>query len=120
MLNLDTHILVFALSGTLTQKEQKILAAQPWGVCDIVFWELSMLIRRGRIVLDLTDPQVMAVFSQLHVWPISLEIADAIALLDFRSDPADELIAATSLFLKVPLVTRDAVIRKSKIVPFAD
>jgi PIN domain nuclease of toxin-antitoxin system len=36
--------------------------------------------------------------------------------LDFRSDPADELIAATSLTHNVPLVTRDARIRSSKLI----
>ena len=119
MLNLDTHILVFALSGTLTSPEQKVLAAQKWGVSDIVFWELSMLIRRGRIILDLDDPVVKAALGQLHVWPITLEIANTIGALDFNSDPADEIIAATSMHHNVPLVARDGHIRKSKIVPLA-
>jgi len=119
MLNLDTHILVFALSGTLTSGEQKLLASQKWSVSDIVFWELSMLIRRGRIVLDLGDPIVKAALGQLHVWPITLEIANTIGALDFNSDPADELIAATSLYHNIPLVTRDGHIRKSRVVPFA-
>jgi PIN domain nuclease of toxin-antitoxin system len=39
--------------------------------------------------------------------------------LDFRSDPADEIIAATSIVHRAPLLTRDSVIRKSKRVPFA-
>jgi len=120
MLNLDTHILVFALSGTLTSIEQKVLAAQPWGVSDMVFWELSMLIRRGRIVLDLNDSAAKSALRQLHVWPITLEIANAIGTLDFHSDPADEIIASTSIVHRVPLVTRDAKIRKSKLVPLAE
>jgi PIN domain nuclease of toxin-antitoxin system len=37
--------------------------------------------------------------------------------LDFRSDPADEVIAATSVVHRVPLVTRDRTIRKSRTVP---
>jgi PIN domain nuclease of toxin-antitoxin system len=43
----------------------------------------------------------------------------SLAALDFKSDPADELIAATSLTYRVPLLTRDARIRTSKLVPFA-
>ena len=39
--------------------------------------------------------------------------------LDFRGDPADELIAATSVVHNVPLVTRDRSIRRSKVVPLA-
>ncbi len=119
MLNLDTHILVFALSGTLTSVEKKILAAQKWGISDIVFWELSMLVRRGRIVLDLGDPVVKMALGQLHVWPISLGIVKGIEALDFDSDPADEIIAATSIYHDIPLVTRDGRIRKSKLVPLA-
>ena len=107
------------MAGTLTSTEQKILAAQKWGVSDIVFWELSMLVRRGRIVLDLNDPLVKRVLGHLHVWPITLEIANTIGNLDFNSDPADEIIAATSLHHNIPLVTRDGQIRKSKIVPLA-
>jgi predicted nucleic acid-binding protein len=39
--------------------------------------------------------------------------------LDFRSDPADEIIAATSIVHRLPLVTRDREIKKSKLVLFA-
>ena len=119
MLNLDTHILVFALSGSLTSTEHELLATHTWGVSDIVFWELSMLVRRGRIVLNLEDPIVKAILSQLHVWPITLDIANTIDILDFKSDPADEIIAATSVLHDIPLITRDGRIRKSKMVPFA-
>ena len=119
MLNLGTHILVFALSGNLTSIERKVLSAEKWGISDIVFWELSMLIQRGRIALDLADPTITRVLAELQVWPITLEIANAINDLDFDSDPADELIAATSLHHNIPLVTRDSIIRKSKVVPLA-
>jgi predicted nucleic acid-binding protein len=36
-----------------------------------------------------------------------------------RGDPADELIAATSLVHGVPLVTRDRALLASKVVPLA-
>jgi PIN domain nuclease of toxin-antitoxin system len=36
--------------------------------------------------------------------------------LDFQSDPADEIIAATSLTHDIPLLTRDSRIRKSNAV----
>jgi predicted nucleic acid-binding protein len=39
--------------------------------------------------------------------------------LDFSADPADELIAATSIVHDVPLVTRDRRIRSSRRVPLA-
>jgi predicted nucleic acid-binding protein len=39
--------------------------------------------------------------------------------LDFRGDPADEIIAATTLLHNAPLVTRDRRLRASKLVPLA-
>jgi PIN domain nuclease of toxin-antitoxin system len=39
--------------------------------------------------------------------------------LDFDSDPADEIIAATSVVHRVPLLTRDRRMRRSKLVPIA-
>ena len=40
-------------------------------------------------------------------------------IIDFESDPADEIIAATSLVHRVSLVTRDRRIRRSILVPLA-
>jgi len=40
-------------------------------------------------------------------------------ILDLRSDPADELIAATSVVHNLPLVTRDPKLRASRITPLA-
>jgi predicted nucleic acid-binding protein len=42
-----------------------------------------------------------------------------LATLDFRSDPADELIAATSLVHNVPLLTRDRKLLASQQIPLA-
>lgn len=39
MLNLDTHILVFALNGNLRPSEQTLLARHRWSVSAIVLWE---------------------------------------------------------------------------------
>ena len=44
---------------------------------------------------------------------------DRVKRLDFRSDPADEIVAATSIVHDIPLLTRDARILGSKIVPLA-
>ena len=81
MLNLDTHILLHALHGTVTLREKAALSKDRWGV-----------------------------------WPISREVCLNIAALDFRSDPADELIASTSLTYGAPLMTRDKKIRASKVI----
>ena len=119
MLNLDTHILIFALRGDLRPHEQASLSRGRWSVSAIVFWELAKLRQLGRVELDLGAREVAGVLGRLHVWPIDMEVAVASTRLDFKSDPADELIAATSVVHRVPLLTRDAVIRGSGIVPLA-
>ena len=44
MLSLDTHILIHALGGTLTQREREILAADTWSISGIVLWEIAKLV----------------------------------------------------------------------------
>ena len=119
MLNLDTHILVFALSDELRPGERTLLARERWSISAIVLWEIAKLTQLGRLSLDLDDRDVVRSLSRVHVWPIDLDIARTSIRLDFKGDPADELIAATSIVHDIPLVTRDRVIRLSKIVPFA-
>ncbi len=119
MLNLDTHILVYATTGQLRSAESYLLLRDRWSVSSIVFWELAKLVERRRIDIDLDDREVTRVLRRLHVWPIDLEVAKASTQLDFASDPADELIAATSLIHGVPLLTRDPNMRRSRIVPLA-
>ncbi len=118
MLNLDTHILIFALTDKLTPIEKKFLQNDIWSISSIVLWELSKLAQLGRISIDLNDADVIRVLSNIHTWPLDLKVCKAIANLDFKSDPADEIIAATSVVHQVPLVTRDKKILKSKLVPF--
>lgn len=117
MLNLDTHILVHALQGSLTREERELLAGESWSISAIVLWEISKLVQLGRLDMDLDAPSIIRSLSKLHVWPLTLDVCRAIHELDFRSDPADELIAATSVVHGVPLLTRDGKLRQSKLVP---
>ena len=119
MLNLDTHILVHALTGEVTTREKRLLSRHEWSISAIVLWELAKLSARRRIDLDLDDPETIRDLSRIHTWPITLDICRRTRGLDFEADPADELIAATSIVHNVPLLTRDRRIRQSKIVPFA-
>ena len=119
MLNLDTHILLFALDGSLTPGERKFLGAEQWGISAIVLWEIAKLAQLGRIGLDVRAPEFQRILSRVHVWPLDLAVCAKSTELDFQSDPADELIAATSIVYSVPLVTRDRKIKRSRIVPFA-
>lgn len=119
MLNLDTHILLHAVAGKLTATETTLLETNRWSISAIVFWEIAKLSQLGRIEVDLDDAEVVRALSRVHVWPITREIARASIELDVQSDPADELIGATSIVHNVPLVTRDRVLRKSRVIPQA-
>ena len=119
MVNLDTHVLLFALNGDVTDRERRVLAANTWSISAIVFWELAKLAQLKRIEVDLDDAEVVRTLSSIHVWPLDLSVSLQSTRLDFRGDPADEIIAATSVVHRVPLVTRDRKIRKSRIVPLA-
>lgn len=119
MLNLDTHVLLHALAGTLRPKERALLAGDVWSISAIVRWEICKLEQLARIEIDLDAPEVTRLFARLHTWPLSWEVCRESCRLDVRGDPADELIAATSVVHNVPLVTRDGRLRRSKRVPLA-
>ena len=119
MLNLDTHILVFALRGELSARERNLLENNDWSCSAIVLWELARLAQLGRIDVDLDDREVARALSSVHLWPIDFAIVRRSTRMDFTGDPADELIAATSVVHQVPLLTRDRIIRRSKVVPLA-
>lgn len=119
MLNLDTHVVVHAFAGTLNPDERRILSADTWGISAIVLWELEMLHRLGRISEDPELAPFANALSQVAILPITREVVRCLRKLDFKSDPADELIAATSLATGIRLVTRDRKLRDSKVVPLA-
>ena len=119
MLNLDTHILLHALAGTLRPNERQLLSQDVWSISEIVRWEVCKLQQLGCIELDLDMPEVSRLIGRLHTWPLTWEVCRASCRLDVRGDPADELIAATSVVYQVPLVTRDRRLKRSKKVPLA-
>src|SRR5258708_6204082 len=97
MLNLDTHIVVLFLAGELSPQEYRCIVDNELIISDIVLWELAKLVQLGRISLDLSSREFRSFLSAVSVVPISLEIAQRSPQLDFSSDPADEIIAATSV-----------------------
>lgn len=85
----------------------------------MVLWEIANLVRPGRLELDLDDPEVVGASSMMHAWPMDLAVARSPIRPDFRGDPADELIAATSVVHGIPLAACDRTIRSSSVVPLA-
>jgi len=112
-------MLVALLEGTLRPPERACLLKNEWAISDVVLWELAKLIDLGRLEMDLDSPEFQTCLRKLQVIPISLEIARKSCELDFSSDPADEIIAATSVVERISLLTRDRLILKSRMVPLA-
>jgi len=106
MILLDTHVLVWLdeassrLGSDATAQIDTAFQAGEVAVSAISFWEVAMLVRKGRIRMDM----------DLSVWrndlleqgvielPVTGEIGiKAAGLESFHGDPADRLIAATAL-----------------------
>lgn len=119
MLNLDTCTLLILLRGGLSEREQSVLQGKQAGISAIVLWELWKLRARGRIEFESGGNLLQQTLARLNIWPVDESICRALAYLDFHSDPVDEIIAATSIIHKAPLLTRDRKLLASKIVPLA-
>ena len=119
MLNLDTHMVVALLRGDLRSREQALVLKEPWAISDIVLWELAKLVQLGRLEMAFEDAGFREFLKIVTIFPISPEIARKSTQLDFASDPADEIIAATSLAEEIPLLTRDRTILDSRMIPLA-
>lgn len=81
-------------------------------ICEISLWEIAMLIAKGRLLVDATAAGFLDLVLRargLRVLAITPEIAQLSATLDasLGGDPADRLIAATSVTLNTPVVTAD-------------
>jgi PIN domain nuclease of toxin-antitoxin system len=105
-------------SDDLTPRERDLLSNETWSISANLLWEIA-LSELGRIELDLDHPELARTLARIDTWPLTLDICRSIKALDFDSDPADEIIAATSVVHRVPLLTRDRRMRRSKLVPIA-
>ena len=65
MLNLDTHILLYALTDDLTRRERALLASDTWSISAIVLWEISKLSELGRIEVDLDHPELTRTLARI-------------------------------------------------------
>ena len=108
---------------TLPDRVRQLLGdeSEVFGLADISLWEVATLAAKGRIDLGLPirDWFRRAVAANLHVFPISAEIAAAAqdCPADFPGDPADRLIVATAKVHRLTLITADACIRDAALVP---
>ncbi len=90
-------------------------------ISDISIWEISMLVKKGRIEIDTTPARFLNLFLQSHnvsVKTISPEIAELSVNFgeELNNDPADRLIAATSIIHNARIVTADSSLRNSDLI----
>lgn len=90
-------------------------------LCDISLWEVAMLIKRKRLQMELTADNFCQLALQarnIELTPINPAIADLSVNLDstINNDPADRLIAATSIHLQATLITADQNLRNSALL----
>ncbi|MCU7837600.1 MAG: type II toxin-antitoxin system VapC family toxin [gamma proteobacterium symbiont of Taylorina sp.] len=90
-------------------------------ISDISIWEISLLIKKKRLEVDSTATIFLNLFLQsrnVSVQSISPEIAELSVNFDhtINNDPADRIIAATSIINNAQLVTADQNLRTSELL----
>ena len=112
---LDTGKLSSEAKDAIELNERELI------ICDISIWEISMLIKRKRLVVDDTASGFINLLLQSRNYLVQ-EITPEIAELsvnfgsEINSDPADRLIAATSILRNAPVVTADQNLRCATMV----
>lgn len=124
MIQLDTHVLVWRellpekLSSAARQAIQDAaLADEMVAISPITLWEIAMLTRRNRILLNVSVQKFLAnIEERYRVIPINAPIAvQATELKDpFPRDPMDRFIAATAIVEDLTLITADRSILASQ------
>jgi PIN domain nuclease of toxin-antitoxin system len=113
----DTHSLIWHMTDNpkLSKNARKILSEEYIVIPCIIFFELLYLLEKKKIPVDFDSFLIMVSSSKNYkIEPICLPIIKKSRTIpkEIVTDPWDRLIAATSLHLKVPLITRDESLRK--------
>ena len=106
MILLDTHVLLWTSygDGRLGPRARRLLEAE-WSaenvaVSAVSFWEVAMLIQKGRLALEVAPEEWRRrqLAAGLVEIPVDGDIAVRAGLLaDLHGDPADRIIVATAL-----------------------
>lgn len=128
MIVLDTHVLIWdALTPERLSEPARTAIAQANQsdgliVCDISVWEIAMLLQKGRIQVQ-TDPltfiNLVLQANKARVQAITPFIAILATQFpaQINQDPADRLIAATTLAEHATLVTADRNLQAANLIP---
>ena len=116
MIVVDTHVLVWLdtadarLGANCLSQLDAALAEDELAVSAISFWEVAMLVGKGRIQLDGTVEtwRVDLLGAGLRELPVDGAVGiAAAATVDLHGDPADRIIAATATIFRATLATAD-------------
>lgn len=114
MILLDTHALIWWIeeSGRLSERAADAIRVRgPALVSPISFWELAVLVERGRVSIDRELPRWcrdLLASSMAEVAALTPSAAISAARLpEFHGDPADRFIYATARELDIALVSKD-------------
>jgi PIN domain nuclease of toxin-antitoxin system len=89
-------------------------------LCDISLWEVATLLEKRRIGFAIPFEQWLDAAAHprtVRLLTITSAIAAELAVLpkSFHRDPADRVIVATCRVMKLPLLTRDTLILRSRL-----
>ena len=114
MLILDTHALYWWVNRTpekLTQVQIDLIeVSELLAVSAMTCWEMTWLVKHGRIVLQLPISEWLDQVekSGVTIIPVSRTIAErAVALPEHHKDPIDRIIIATALEHRAQLLSVD-------------
>ena len=124
---LDTHAWIWwvtqdrRLETSLLAALNDLPAGQRPVLCDISLWEVATLLEKGRIRFAVPFDEWLEAAAHprtVRLAPISPAIAAEVASLPktFHRDPADRVIVATCRILKLPLLSKDGLIMRSRLV----
>lgn len=128
MIVLDTHVLIWdALAPERLSEPARMAidqANQSGGIiiCDISVWEIAMLLQKGRLQVP-TDPLtfinlvLQANKARVHTITPSIAVLASQFPARINQDPADRLIAATTLAEHATLVTADRNLQAAGLIP---
>ena len=125
---LDTHAWVWWLTRPEKLSRRQRMAIErvrhsrrgPLLVSIISCWEVALLAHRGRLRFSISASSWLEQAAHLpgiEVVPLSIAIVAAAVRLDRLRDPADQLVVATALEHGARVVTSDAAVAASELVP---
>lgn len=123
----DTHPLIWYFTGKHSSLSTKVLSAFQKAenaeiviyIPAVVFWEIALLEKRGRITLrDGFEKWSRKILSKngFAIAHLETEIIAKSVGYYFKDDPFDNVIVATAGEFEIPLITKDVAITESNLV----